>query len=107
MAGFGEVAVGEDVARAQVDKMGARGELTGQVNHVVVGTCTQRTSAEGEAVVLVGNSVEEPLDVLLSTDDTRQSETLDGGVVGVDAHVHIALLADGHNGLEEIFHILA
>ena len=29
VAGFGEVAIGEDVARAQMDEMGARGILAG------------------------------------------------------------------------------
>ena len=32
---------------------------------------------------------------------------LDGGIVGVDTHVHVALLTDGHDGLEEVLHVLA
>ena len=55
--------------------------------------------------MLVGHSIEEPLDILFGTDDARQTENLDGGIVGVNAHVHAALLADGHDGLEEILHV--
>ena len=39
VACFCEVAIGEDVAGAQMDEVGARSELTGEVHHVVVGTC--------------------------------------------------------------------
>jgi hypothetical protein len=39
MAGLGEVAVGEDVARTQVNEVGARSKLLGQLNDVVVSTC--------------------------------------------------------------------
>ena len=105
MAGLGEVAVGEDMAGAQVHEMGARSELAGQFHHVVIGTCRETAGTEGEAVVLVGHGIEEPLDVLLGTDDARQAENLDGGIVGVYAHVHVAFLADGHDGLQEIFHV--
>ncbi len=55
--------------------------------------------------MLVGDSVEEPLDVLFCTDDTWQTENLDGGVVGVNTHVHVALLTDRHDGFQEIFHV--
>ena len=55
--------------------------------------------------MLVGHSIEEPLDILLCTYDTRQTENLDGGIVGVNTHVHIALLARGHDSLEEVLHV--
>ena len=55
--------------------------------------------------MLVGHGIEEPLDIFLGTYDTWQSEDLDGRIVGVNAHVHIALFARGHDGFEEIFHI--
>ena len=41
VAGLGEVAVGEDVAAAEVHEVGARSELAGKINHVVVGTSRQ------------------------------------------------------------------
>ena len=57
--------------------------------------------------MLVGHGIEEPLDVLLGADDARQAENLDRRVVGVYAHVHVALVARGHDGFEEILHVLA
>ena len=41
VAGLGEVAVGEDVAAAEVYEVGARSELAGKIDHVVVGTSRQ------------------------------------------------------------------
>ena len=55
--------------------------------------------------MLVGHCVEEPLDILLSTNDAWQAENLDGGIVGVNTHVHVALLTDRHDGLEEVLHV--
>ena len=107
VGGFGEVAVGEDVAGAQVYEVGARSELAGHLHDIVVGTCREAACAEGEAVVLVGHGVEEPLDILFGAHDAWQAENLDGGIVGVDAHIHVALLADGHDSLEEVLHVLA
>ena len=77
----------------------------GQIDHVVVGTSRKRACTEGKTIVLVGYSIEEPLDILFSTDDAWQAENLDRGIVGVDAHVHAVLLAGGHDGFEEVFHV--
>ena len=107
MAGLREVAVGEDVAAAQVDEVGARSELLGHLHYIVIGTCRERTCTEGEAVMLVGHGIEEPLDILLSANDAWQAQNLDGGIVRMDAHVHAVFLASGHDGLEEILHVLA
>ncbi len=107
VAGFGEVAVGEDVAGAQVHEVGARGKLAGHGDDIVIGSGREASGAEGEAVVRVGHGVEQPLYVLLGTHDARQSQNLDGRVVGVYAHVHAELVARGHDGFEEILHVLA
>ena len=107
MTSFRKVAVGEDVARTKVNEVGARSKFLSQLHHVVVGTSRERTGTEGQTVVLVGHSIKEPLDILLSTHDTWQTENLDGGIVGVYAHVHVAFLTDGHNSFEEIFHVFA
>ena len=41
VAGLGEVTIGEDVAAAEVYEVGARSELAGKIDHVVVGTSRQ------------------------------------------------------------------
>ena len=55
--------------------------------------------------MLVGNSIQEPLDILLGTNDTWQAQNLDRGIVGVNTHVHVALLANRHDSLEEVLHV--
>jgi len=55
--------------------------------------------------MLVGYGIEEPLDILLGTNDAWQAENLDRGIVGVNTHVHVALLANRHDGLEEVLHV--
>ena len=55
--------------------------------------------------MLVGHSVEEPLNVLFGAHDAGQTEHLDGWVVGVYTHVHAIFFASGHDGLEEVFHV--
>ena len=105
VAGLGEVAVGEDVAAAEVYEVGARSELAGKSDHVVVGSGRERACAEGKAVVLVGHGIEEPADILFGADDARQAKNLDGGIVGVYAHIDAEFLADRHNGLEPVLHV--
>ena len=55
--------------------------------------------------MLVGHGIEEPLDILFGADDAGQSENLDGGIVGMNAHVHAVFLASGHDGLQEVLHV--
>ena len=55
--------------------------------------------------MLVGYGIEEPLDILFGTDDARQAEDLNGGIVGVDTHVHAILLTGGHDGFKEVLHV--
>ncbi len=106
MGGFSEVAVGEDVAGAQVDEVGAVGKLSGHGHAVVVLASGERSGAEGQTVVLVGHGIKHPLDVLGSADDARQTEHRVGRVVGVDTHIDVVFVADGHNGLQPVFHVL-
>ena len=103
--GLSKVAIGEDVARTQVNEVCARGKLLSQLNHIVISACRERTSTEGESVMLVGHSIQEPLDILLGTYDTWQAQNLDRGIVGVHTHVHVALLANRHDSLEEVLHV--
>jgi len=65
----------------------------------------QAAGAEGEPVVRVGHHVEEGLDVGVAGDDARQAQYLEGWVVGVHAHLDVPLVADGHDGLQEVLHV--
>ena len=55
----------------------------------------------------VVHSLEEPLDILLTCNDARKSEHLERRIVRMHAHVHAALLANWHDRLQEITHVLA
>ena len=85
--------------------MSAGSELTRHSHNVVVSPCRETTGTEGEAVMRVWNSVEEPTDILGSAHDARQPKDGNGRVVGVDTHVHPAFLACRHDSFEEILHV--
>ena len=55
--------------------------------------------------MLVGYGIKEPLDVFFRTYNARQSEDFNWGIIGVYAHIHIALLTGRHDGLQEVFHV--
>ena len=55
--------------------------------------------------MLVGHCIQEPLDILLGADYTRQAKDLDWGIIGVYTHVHVVLLTGRHDGLQEVFHV--
>ena len=57
--------------------------------------------------MLIGYGIEEPLDVLLRANNARKSQNLDRGIIGMYAHIHVALFACRHDGFEEVFHVLA
>ena len=90
-----------------MNEVSARCIFLGQCHNVVLNTCRERTGAEGETVVGIIHCREEPLDVLVAVDDTGQSEHGDWRVVGMHAHIDAGFLAHGHDGLEEILHVLA
>ena len=56
---------------------------------------------EGEAVVLVGHCIEEPLDVLVRTDDAGQAKDGIGRIVGMHAHIDVPFVADRHHGVKK------
>ena len=55
--------------------------------------------------MLVGYGIEEPFDIFLARHDTWQTQDLERWVVGMHTHIHIALVAYGHDSFEEVFHI--
>ena len=55
--------------------------------------------------MLVGHCIQEPLDILLGADNARQTQNLDWGIIGVNAHIHVVLLTGRHDSLQEIFHV--
>ena len=53
----------------------------------------------------IGNRVERPTDIIVASDDTRQTQQLHGRIVGMDTHVHAPLVTNRHDGLKEILEI--
>ncbi|KXB48998.1 hypothetical protein HMPREF1870_00227 [Bacteroidales bacterium KA00344] len=106
MACLGEVAVGEDVAAAQMYEPSAGGIFPGQLHQIVLRACRERPGAERKAVVRVGYGVEKPLNVLVAGHNAGQTEHLEGRIVGMHTHIDVALAAYRHDGFEEIFHVL-
>ena len=106
VAGFGEVAIREDVARTKVNEMGAISELLSECDRVIMLASGERTCTIGQAVMLVRNGVEEPLDILHVAYDTWQTEDWIRRIVRVYTHIDVVLLADWHDGVEPVLHVL-
>ena len=107
MAGLGEVAIREDMARTQMDEVRTAGILARHGYNVVVQSGRQRTSAESQAVMRIVDGTKQPFDVLVRVDDTRQAKHWNRGVVGMDTKVNSARIADWHDSVKKITHILA
>ena len=107
VAGFGEIAVREDMTRTEMDEMGSRSELMSHFHDFVLRSCGERTGAEGKAVMRVVDSSEEPFYVFLGCHDAREAEDRERRVVRMDTHVHAAFLAYRHDGRKEVAHVLA
>ena len=86
-------------------EVSARGILAGQRHYVVLNACTERAGTEGEAIVRIVNSREEPLYVFVGVYYARQTKHGNWRVVGVYAHVYATLVAYWHDGFEEVFHV--
>ena len=52
------------------------------------------------------HGIEEPFDILIRSHDTGKSEHRERWVVRMHAHVHPALLANRHDGTQEVLHVL-
>ena len=56
--------------------------------------------------MLVWHSIEHPLDILGTTDDSWQTEYRIRRIVWVNTHVDIVLITDWHDGLQPVLHVL-
>ena len=102
-----EIAAGHGFRAAQMHEMRPPCKLTRQLTGVIVCPCTQRTGTERQPVMRIVHRLQEPADVLFVGHDTRKTEYLERRVIGMHAHVHPILLAHGHDGCQEIAHVLA
>ena len=100
-----EVAVWLRLADAGMHEVGAVGIFLCERRHVVVSSRAEAAGAESQAVVGIWYGVEESLDVGVAGYDAWQTEYLHRGIVGVNAHVDVIFIADGHDGVEEVSHV--
>ena len=56
--------------------------------------------------MLVWHCIEHPLDILGTTDDSWQTEYRIRRIVWVNTHIDIVLIADRHDSLQPVLHIL-
>ncbi len=74
MVGFVEVAFLIALCAAEVNEVDTVAELFHQGGAVVCAAYTQRTGAQTQAVALVGNSINQSLEIGSTTHDTRQAQ---------------------------------
>ena len=56
--------------------------------------------------MLVWHSIEHPLDILGTTDDSWQAEYRIRRIVWVNTHVDVVLITDRHDSLQPVLHVL-
>ena len=56
--------------------------------------------------MLVWHSIEHPLDILGTTDDSWQTEYRIRRIVWVNTHIDIVLITDRHDSLQPVLHVL-
>ena len=105
MAGLGEVAIVEVLDVTNVGKGNAVAVLANDLRNIVVGVGVQRTGAQGQAVVGMVHHLQEAVDILAVDQQTGQTEDIPWGIVHMDGHLHVALLAGGHDGFQEILQV--
>ena len=103
---LGEVPVGEMLHVADVGEGNAAAVLAHDVRHVVVRVGVQAAGAECQAVVGVVHHGQEAVDGWPIHQQPGQAENVPRGIVHVDGHFDIALMAGGHDGLQEVFQVV-
>ena len=58
------------------------------------------------AVVRIVDHLHHAEDVLLAGDDAGQTENRPCGIIGMDRHLDVVLVADGHDLLEEVLQVI-
>ena len=102
---LGEVAVREVLHIADVRERNAVAVPAHDGGDVVCGIGVERAGAERQAVVGIVHHLEEAVDALRADQQARQAEDVPGGIVHVNGHFDIALMADGHELFEEVLEV--
>ena len=76
------------------------------IRQIIVKVGAVGTRAEGDAVVRIVDHLHHAQDVLLAGDDAGQAEYGPCGIIGMDGHLDVVLIADGHDLLKEIFEVV-
>ena len=106
VGGLREVPVGEVLHIADVGKGDAVAVLADDVGHIVLGVGVQAAGAQGQAVVGVVHHGQEAVDGLCVHQQAGQAEDVPGGIVHVNGHLDVALVAHGHQLLQEVLQVL-
>lgn len=102
VVGFVEVAFRIALCAAEVNEVDTVAELFHQGGAVVCAAYTQGTGAQTQAVALVGNSIDQSLEVGSTTHDTRQAKDLARRIVRVDNQLYAGFIGNRTDFTEEI-----
>src|SRR5574344_1582306 len=73
---------------------------------VVMLTSRKRTGTERKTIVLVWYGIEHPLNIFSFSNDSWKSEDRVRRIVRMHTHVYVVLIADRHDSLKPVFHVL-
>ena len=81
-------------------------QCTDHVRKVVLEVGTVRTGAEGHTVMYIVDRIHQTKDTCLGVDDSGETEYGPCRIIRVDRHLDIILVADRHDGLQEVYEVL-
>ena len=85
-----------------LEKGDAVAVLAHDVRHVVVGVGVQAAGTQGQIVIRVVHHRQELVDGLPAGQQPGQPEDVPRGIVHVDRHLDVAIMAGGHDRLQKV-----
>ena len=96
----------EELEVSDVREVHSALEGADHIRQVVLEVCAVGACAESHAVVRIVDHLHHAKDVFLAGDDTGKTEYGPCGIIGMDGHLDVILVAYGHDLLEEVFEIV-
>ena len=87
-------------------KMNSALQYTDHVRKIILEVGAVGTRAEGHAVMYIVDSIHQTKDVCLGVDDSGETEYGPCRIIRVDRHLDVILVADRHDGLQEVNEVL-
>ena len=106
VCGLAEIAILEVMDVADMGERDTIAMLAHDLSHVVVGVGVHAAAAQGQAVVRIIHHGQETVDALGVHQQAGQAEDVPRGIVLMDGHLDVALVAGRHDGFQEVLQVI-